>query len=240
MTDFTISLAGVPIGVSAVEPTTEHFCADYLTDEAPVLTVSLTKADISAEREHSEKTDAAHGAAVRRFSDRYLETLALYRKVAAALLDYDTLLIHGSVIALDGGAYMFTAPSGTGKTTHTKLWLENVPGTHVLNGDKPLIKITESGIFACGTPWRGKEKLGQNETLPLKGVCVIGRAAQNRIEKVKLGDVLNDIIRQTHVPDGCLVKTLALIGRLDALNYYRLFCNTEPEAALLSSRYMAQ
>ena len=93
--------------------------------ESPVyFTIVTTQSDIDFEREKSAREDTKEGIPIRHFSDAYLETLAVYRKIADHLLSCDTLLFHGSVIAVDGEGYLFTAKSGTGKSTHTRLWRE--------------------------------------------------------------------------------------------------------------------
>ena len=234
MTQFTISLAGIPIGVSAVYPSTEELCREYITEDAPAFSVFLTETDIDREWEISKRRAEASGVLARRFSDRYLESLALYRKIADALIEYDTLLIHGAAVAVDGETYLFTAPSGTGKTTHTRLWLENIPGAYVVNGDKPLIRFADGGAFVCGTPWRGKERLGRNAIVPLKAVCILERACDNSIEKTTVGDAFGALLRQTHIPENKLAEAVGLLGRLGGAAIYRLGCNMEPEAALIS------
>ena len=236
-TNFTISLAGVPIAVSALYPSTERFCRDYLTREDPVCSLALTAQDIVHERQRSAQQDEREGLPPRSFSDAYLETLALYRKLALPLLERDTVIFHGSVLAVDGRAYLFTAPSGTGKTTHTRLWLDQIPGAVVLNGDKPLLRITEGEVLACGTPWQGKENYGCNLNLPLKAVCILTRAQENHIEPVTMSQALGTLIQQTHRPEGtqALLKTLELVGRLGSqVKLYRLGCNMDPGAAWVS------
>lgn len=232
MTAFTLSLAGVPIRVEALFESTARYCKDYLTDEAPALCVRVTQADIGFEQ---EKSASEYG--VCRYSDAYLEILAVYRKIAAALLERDILLVHGAVMACGGRACLFTAPSGTGKTTHCRLWLSEFPETHVLNGDKPLLRVEMDRVLACGTPWRGKEQLGRNEMLPLEAICFLERDEVNHIEAVSLRDALPSLIAQTNRPTGpqAVMHTLELIGRVGGMTrLYRLGCNMEPEAAQVS------
>ena len=241
MIDFTISLAGIPVGVSALYQSTEDFCRDYLTDEGPEFRVEITREDISAEKKYSALQDQRDGIPQRRIKSSYLETLALYRKVALPLLERDTLVFHGSVVALNGRAYLFTAPSGTGKTTHTRLWLENIEGSYVLNGDKPLLRLTGERTLVCGTPWQGKENYGCREILPLDAICVLERAKENRIERIDLGGALPTLFRQTHTPSdpSAIAKTTSLIGKIaGTVRLYRMGCNMDPEAARVSYRGM--
>jgi len=237
MTVFTISLAGFPIRVEALHESTANFCRDYLTDEEPVFTVRMEQRDIDWERENAARERALEGLEPREYSERYLESLAVYRRIASLLLERDVLLFHGCVMACEGRAYLFTAPSGTGKTTHCRLWLDRFPGSHVLNGDKPLLRIEEERVLACGTPWQGKERYGCNEILPLEAICFLERDTVNHIAPVSFHDAFPALLAQTHRPAGgaAMLKTLALLEKLgQRTRLYRLGCNMEPEAAELS------
>ena len=125
MISFQIKLAEISMKVYCLYQSTERFCREYLTEEEPCFEIEITQQDIEKERIYSNQNCIQEGHEVIHYSDAYLETLALYRKIAARLLDFHVLLFHGSVIAVHGEAYLFTAKSGTGKTTHTKLWLKN-------------------------------------------------------------------------------------------------------------------
>lgn len=241
MTAFTISIAGFPIRIEALYESTRHFCRDYLCEQAPVLRVHIEQSDLDRERVKSDREHALEGLAPVNFSDAYLETLAVYRKIAASLLEKDVLLFHGSVMAYEGKAYLFTAVSGTGKTTHCRLWLSQIPGTYVLNGDKPLLRIEKDRVLACGTPWQGKEHYGRNEILPLEAICLLTRDNVNHIEPLSFHDAFPTLLAQSNrssEPEA-LLHTLGLTERLGKLTrLYRLGCNMEPEAALVSFRAM--
>ena len=237
MTAFTISLAGFPLSIEALFESTRRFCADYLCSGQPLFHIRMEQADIDREREKSDRERELEGLPPQRYSDAYLETLAVYRKIAAALLQKDVLLFHGSVMAYEGKAYLFTAPSGTGKTTHCRLWLSEIPGAYVLNGDKPLLRIEADRVLACGTPWQGKENYGRNEILPLEAICILGRDSFNHIAPVSFHDAFPVLIAQCNRPPEteALLYTLKLSERLGKLTrLYRLGCNMEPEAAHLS------
>ena len=146
-----------------------------------------------------------------------METLAVYRKIADKMIDYDTILFHGSVIAVDGIGYLFTAKSGTGKSTHTRLWRELFGERAVMvNDDKPLIIVSENGIIVYGTPWDGKHRLSTNISVPLNAVCVLERSEENHIEKVKADSVYNMLVQQVYRPQNPqrLLKTMQLIDVL--------------------------
>ena len=115
-------IADKVVEVTSIYAEVHEYCTDYQTDENVDYSVTTTQADIDFEREKSAREDEIEGIPTRQFSDSYLEELAVYRKIAEQMIDFDTVLFHGSVIAVDGVGYLFTAKSGTGKSTHTRLW----------------------------------------------------------------------------------------------------------------------
>ena len=240
MADFTIQLAGIPIGITPLYPEIRKVFTDYLTDEPPLFSVAASEEDLEAERAYAERTWAE--ARSMPWTKLHLETAFLLRVIASRMPAYDTILMHGSAVAADGRAYLFTAPSGVGKTTHTRLWLELVPGSYVLNGDKPFLKVLPDGkVLAYGVPWRGKEKLGRNESLPLEAICLLERSETNRITPVTAKDAMDSLIRQTNMPmePSAMLKTLQLLDRISgSIRLFRLGCNMDPEAALVSSEAM--
>lgn len=231
---FIVKLANTPIGASVLYESTKRFCRDYLTDEAAAFSVAVTPEDIDYERERSEP--GYH------FTDAYLETLALYRQISEGLLDYETLLFHGSAIAVDGEAYLFTAKSGTGKSTHTRLWREYFGERAVMvNDDKPLLRITQNGVTVFGTPWDGKHHLSANIAVPLKAVCILERSRENHIEAVTPRDAWPMLMQQSSRPSEPvkLSQVMELVDRLSkGVRLYRLGCNMQPEAVKISYQGM--
>ena len=231
--DFTIKLAGKNILVSSLFDEVYSLCRDYLTDSTPDIKISIVPEDIEYERFKSVQESKIEGIPIVDYSDSYLETLAVYRKIATKMLNYDTMLMHGSVVAVDDKAWLFTAPSGTGKTTHINLWLDNIPGSFVVNGDKPLIRVSEE-IVAFGTPWAGKEGMQRNTGIRLCGIVFLERAQSNSIEKVAFSQVLPELIQQSFRPvdKQDLERTLGLITELGKhIPLYKLKCNMDSEAA---------
>lgn len=231
---FCIRLADVVIGVSALYESTKEFCRDYLTEGDADFNIFVSFEDINFEREKSAHEDIVEGIPVRQFTDEYLETLAVYRKIAAGLLSFSTILLHGSVVAVDGIGYLFTAKSGTGKSTHTKLWMQYFGGRAVMvNDDKPLLRITDQGVTAYGTPWDGKHHRSNNIAVPLKAVCLLERGKSNQIVSVTGKSAYPQLLWQSFRPSETerLRKTLQLVDDLcKRVKLYRLKCNMEPEA----------
>ena len=243
MTDFRIKIAGRVAAVRAMFPSTRDYCRDYLWDAAPDFTIEISPADIAFEREKSEQEDRLEGIPIRHFDDAYLETVDVQRKIAERLFAWDTLLFHGSVVAVDGEGYLFTAKSGTGKSTHTRLWREVFGDRAVMvNDDKPFLVMKEQGVLACGSPWNGKHGLGTNITVPLRAVCILERGEENRIQPIPAKQALAMLVQQSNRPmdPKMLPKYMELLDKLArGVTFYRLACNMDPRAALVSYQAMS-
>ena len=241
--EFCTELADTVFQVTALFEDTKRFCGDYLSQKAPQYVITVTEGDIDFERQRANRNQK-EGLPPVVYSDSYLETLALYRKMAEQLVQEDVILMHGAVVAVDDRAYLFTAKSGTGKTTHIRRWLEAFGSRAVVvNGDKPLLRIKDCGVTVYGTPWDGKEHLSCNIALPLKAVCILTRSEQNRIERISKKEATPMLLQQLHRPaaPAALAKALALTDRLGSSTaLYRLGCNMEPEAALVAYNGMNQ
>ena len=235
MTEFNIDLAGRKIGISALYESSRDFCKDYICSGAADFSLSVSPDDIRFEREKSAREDELEGIPVRNFSDPYLETLAIYRKIAEQMPKYDTFLFHGSVIAVDGIGYLFTAKSGTGKSTHTRFWREEFGSrAFIVNDDKPLLRVTDTNVLAYGTPWDGKHRLSTNTAVPLKAICVLERGTENHIEPLSPRQALPTLFQQsyrTQTPE-YMGSLLQLLDKLTVrVPFYRLHCNLDPAAA---------
>ncbi len=130
-------------------PFMEKFCKDYLCEKRiSDFHVSLTKE--KSEEEWLTATDAS--------SIEYTECLHIYRKIAEQLPKYERCVVHGAAISYKNNAVLFIAPSGTGKSTHIRLWHRYLgDAIGIINGDKPILHITKNEINVYGTPWAGKE-----------------------------------------------------------------------------------
>ena len=131
-----------------------------------------------------------------------------------------------------------TAKSGVGKSTHTALWLKNIPNARVLNGDKPLYRLEEDGsLTAFGTPWNGKENWGENISAPLAAICFIERGVENSIRRANEEDTVSRLMHQLYLRGSrdSVTKQLILMDALvRGVPYYVLACNISDEAALLA------
>ncbi|MBQ6452321.1 MAG: hypothetical protein IJJ29_10405 [Solobacterium sp.] len=205
----------------------------YRYSGEPDLIIEISEEDLRKER------DRADG----QYSDAYLETLAVYRKIAEVMPSWDTLLIHGSAVCADGAGYLFTAKSGTGKSTHAGLWRKLLKErVQMINDDKPLLHIGKDAVTVYGTPWNGKHHLGGNISAPLKSICFLEQAADNHIVKLAKAEAYPLLLQQVYRPAEreMLMKTLQLLDILqERVSFYRLSCNMELSAAELSYSVMS-
>ena len=150
-----------------------------------------------------------------------------------ALLHFDGMLLHASAVAFDGKAYLFSAPPGTGKSTHTREWVRALPGAFILNDDKPALRLVDGTVYACGTPFSGSSPLSVNVMLPVGGICVLERGDVNEIRPLSAAEALPWIYGQTttqvDASEGELL--LDVLERvLSAVRLWRLRCRIGREA----------
>ncbi len=214
---------------------TPNLCKNYLYngDTPALFTIKISEEDIKAER--------ALGA---NYNDAYFESLAVFRKLCDyALENADGIIFHSSAIMVDGNAYLFTAPSGTGKSTHARLWRELLGERAVMiNDDKPIIRYVDGDFYVYGTPWQGKHQLGCNCRAKIKAICNIRQAKENKIERLSAGEMLTAVLNQTLIPknEKKLDKLFNLIEKLlSSVGLYRLECNISRQAAELSFSTMS-
>ena len=243
MTDFVVAIAGKTARVNTTHESTRDYCKGYLCAKLPEFSVQVLPEDLILEREKSAREDIVEGRSPQRHSDAYLETIALQRKVVEEFFAYDTLLFHGSVVAVDGEAYLFTAKSGTGKSTHTRLWREMLGERAVMvNDDKPFLEIKPEGVTAWGSPWMGKHRLGTNIDVPLKAICILERGEENRISPIRAQEALPMLMQQSQRPQDRknLLKYMELVDQLSQkTEFYRMSCNMDPQAAVVAYEAMS-
>lgn len=202
-----IEIAGLKIALENKYPYIENYVQGYQTDGEVDFSVHATDETVEAER---------HSADGRTFPSDYCESICLYREIAERLPLYDAFVFHGCVLACNGGAYLLTAQSGVGKTTHAGNWLRAFKDrVHILNGDKPVIRIIDGTPIACGTPWRGKEGYGINESLPLKSIVFLERGNTNETFEISKSDALTKFMKQIYLPRKDKVQLLSTMRLAD-------------------------
>ena len=229
---FCIRIADVVIGIENQYSYIKSQCIGYeIVGVSPAFTVGATEEEISKEQDgniHLSRGDC--------------ESLCIYRKMCCRLARYHAFLMHSAAIAVDGEAYVFAAPSGTGKTTHIRLWLEKFGRrAQVVNGDKPVFRFKEDTLYACGTPWQGKENMGCNTMCPVRAVCFLEQSQINEIRTLTPEEAGRRIFSQLLIPreEQDFNYFWPLVDRLLAtVDFYLLRCNMDPKAAELAYQSM--
>lgn len=243
MADFTIRIAGHAAAVSTLFASTRDYCRAYLTEETAEFSIEVTREDLLREQEELLAEARREGIRPRVFPDPFLERSVIQRKLAEQLLERDVLLLHGSTVAVDGEAYLFTAQCGTGKSTHTRLYRQVFgPRAVMVNDDKPFLRITKNGVAACGSPWSGKHGLDTNIMVPLKGICILQRGEENRIWRIPAEAALPMLLHQSGEPmdSSRMPKLRSLVEALSVrIPLWQMQCTKDARAAEVSYAAMS-
>ena len=236
-----MEIAGVAIEVTPLFETTKLYCREYLVDREPVYRIGVCREELAEEQRLLDLEADEEGLKRRKFPEPFLERSVIQRKAAGKLLEQDVLLMHGSTVAVDGQAYLFTAPCGTGKSTHTRLWREVFGERAVMvNDDKPFLRFVDGQVLAYGSPWSGKHGLANNVCFPLKGICVLRRGAENEIRPGAGEELFGFLLRQIFRPDGEERVPGLLEELMNRVAVWEMACNREPEAAWVSYGAMSR
>ena len=227
MNKFNIKLADRIISISCRYDYAIQVCRDYIDRSQNVdFSVFATDEDIETDMNNEE---------VRVFAD-YAEFICLYRKIAEQLPKYDCMVMHGASITYKDSALLFVAPSGTGKSTHIRLWKDVFDDdVDIINGDKPIVSVDDEDTTIYGTPWAGKENWHKNHKAPLNAICILKQSKHNCIKKVYPQEYLPLLLNQVYLPRDAetLKLTLELFNKLIArIPVYLLECDISQEAVM--------
>ena len=237
---FTMLVAELFVRVEPLFGSTREYCRAYWTDSDPECTVAVTREELVREQELLDIEAVEEGLKKRRFSEPFLERSVIQRRVAERLLERNTIMLHGSTVAVDGRAYLFTAPCGTGKSTHTRLWREVFGERAVMvNDDKPFLQISDRGVLAYGSPWTGKHGLGENVCFPLAAVCVLRRGPENRIRRVRALDVRDLLVHQVFQPEGTNAAAVLVDRLTESAALWEMECTKDTQAAITAYTAMS-
>lgn len=165
---------------------------------------------------------------------------ALMLMYAFSTAPHNTLLMHSSVVRKDGKGYMCLGVSGTGKSTHTGLWLKYIEGTDLMNDDNPVVRITDDGVARVyGSPWSGKTPCYRNVEAPIGAFIQLRQAPYNKITPENTIEAFSSLLPSCSVMkwDGRIYKYIcATIGQIiSKVPNYLLECLPDEDAAKLSS-----
>lgn len=228
---FTYKIADVVFNGEIRYKQTVEYMKDYLAqdDEKAEFTVTVTDEDLKLEKKLTPNP----------VPEYFYEYTALYRKFIYVLMEkYDAFFFHCSAISVDNEAYMFTAQSGTGKSTHRNLWMKAFGDrVTVINDDKPIIRRIDGEFYVYGTPWRGKESMGNNIRAKAKALCFLSRSEENYIGKIDTVTAFSRSLNQTIRPeDPKLMSNLLelLDGFFTQVKCFDLRVNMEEDAAVVA------
>ena len=231
---FKIKIADTIFKINNIYLYVEKLCRDYIYEgEDFDYEINSTEEQIDEEKAKIPEENWSRG---------YIENITVYRAIAMKLLERDAFVMHAAVIAIGDKAYAFTAKSGTGKSTHIKLWRKlRGEEVYVVNGDKPVMRYFDGKLYAYGTPWCGKEGWNNNVSVPLKGICFITRSEENWIEEIDNRIAVFELLNQTErVP---YEEYMSLLIRLvenviRRTHIFKMGCNISKEAVYTAYNLM--
>ncbi len=153
------------------------------------------------------------------------------------LLRHNGMMLHSSCVEKDGFAYLFSARSGTGKSTHTHLWLKNLEGTRIINDDKPALVYDNGKWYACGTPFSGKTDENIDVKIPVRAITFLHRSEKNTVKKIPPFQAVGLLLEQTIKPaDRSLAENMLELADLllREVPVFSLGCNLNDDAAVIA------
>ena len=219
-------IADLSIGIENKSDFTTEYLKEYLTDESECdFVVTVTKEMIEYEKK----------IVIEEVPEHFYEITAILRKICKIILEkYNGFFLHCSCFEYEGNAYVFTARSGTGKSTHTRLWRE-LFGDKItmINDDKPIVRMIDDVFYIYGTPWNGKHSISNNIKAPIKAIFYINRAKENRVIPCDSISSISKLLSQTVLPDNknIMNNLLDMLDKLiNKIPVYDLYCDISEEA----------
>ena len=228
------SIAGIIIEMNPKYERTSKQAKPYLIDTS---VEPAFKLDLSIDRINELKKTYDH------LSLEDIEYIFLGQLFYRYILQHDGILLHSSCVVKDNKAYLFSAPSGTGKSTHTTLWLEKFPDAYILNDDKPAIIYKDNTLYAAGTPFSGKHDISRNLLVPIQGICFLERSETNWIKEIDKKQAIFEILNQTErVPyEEDMNLILHHISNIVSnIIVHKMGCNISKEAVFTSYNKMSK
>lgn len=199
--------------------------SDFDENEADIK-ITLTEEDYIRRQEKAPKTPLD-----------IIEYVAVGTVFNRELLNHDGIMLHSSCVEKDGFAYLFSADCGTGKSTHTHLWLKNLSGTRIINDDKPALRLEDGVWYAHGTPFSGKHNESTNTKVPIRAIVFIKRGEENKVSRMAASEAIKLIFKQLLSARDKEIG-FKLLEKVDLLltmvPVFSLECNMDDEAAIIS------
>ena len=226
-------IAGLNVGFEPQYAMLKNRSEKYRCEEIPDFNIGITDNLLE------QQLDLYQGV-----GEAELEYLWMGTAFNVKLLEYNGMFLHSSTVVVDGKAYSFSAPCGTGKSTHTSLWLKLFgERAFILNDDKAAYRNIDGRYYAYGTPFSGKHDISVNTSAELAGICFIEQAEENSIERMDIDAAVPLLFSQTLRPSN-LKRTIMLCDFIDELikniPVYKLKCNMDVEAAKVAYNTMSK
>lgn len=225
------NIAGFPVYYDASYPTLQKHSEQYrCAASADAVRFAVTPRQIDAMR-----------AGTPLLTDDLREYMIMGAAFYEYLITRGGMMLHASAVVVDDEAYLFSAPSGTGKSTHTSLWLRRFKDAYILNDDKPALLLKDGRVYAAGTPFSGKYNISANRVVPLRAIAFVERSDTNRIEPISEKRALYELLNQTVRPESVELYQMLLrntVSILAKIPIYKLYCNMEDEAAAVAYEAM--
>jgi hypothetical protein len=236
MAHFKIKVADLLVDVVTKGELTARICEPYLVDSA------FTDISIYATPAEIKKKIASMPIPL---TEEMAECICLHEKLALKLVYHDAFVLHGALLSYQGRGYAIVAPRGVGKTVHAQMWLSRFgKDVVVINGDKPILRRQSDGSYlAYGTPWCGKEGMGVNTAVSLRGICLLSRGERDVVRPVTPEGYINGIIRQVVFPTDTpsMIRGAHLLGDLiRAVPAIQADCTPTENAAELVMQALTQ
>ena len=160
----------------------------------------------------SEEKDIAFTASAKNKQDVDTEFIYLYEDIAEKLINFDRMVVHGALIKLANQGILLMGLPSSGKTTRAK-YLAKTKGAEIINGDKPILIFEKDGIYACGTPWAGKENIYKNEIIKLSSCIFVERNQKKNIIDLPDDKALELLLREVYLPKN-MPKCMSLCAQM--------------------------
>ena len=218
---FAVKMGDIPIGINNRFEDVLSYFNGYFTEDPTQFIVSVTDKEILKEIPFYKEPNG------------YGEYLALLRKINLYLLDWDGFFLHAAAMTVDGSGVVFTAKSGVGKSTRVQIWKDAFGDrARIVNGDKPILRFAGNRLMVYGTPWTGKEGLGENISAPVSALCFLERSEEVSLKKIDKIEFISRMFNQLIIPkdEQHMNRLIDLIGRImQEIPCYIYRCNRELE-----------
>lgn len=228
MINFKIKIADTVVEVNAFNESTKKYCLDFLCEEDSNYVITMTREDLENET-HIQEDGKVYASE---------EISALYRKIADLFIERNIVVFHGSSFKVGNYAFIVTARSGIGKSTHVGL-LKKLLGDKLtyINDDKPLLEVNDNNLMLYSSPWNGKERRGNDIKAPLKAVIFLNRGNNTYKQLTNNQEVYFRLLSQIYLPrdKSKREKALKLIDvLLKRVNFYEINVNTDISSAVMT------